>query len=491
MEAMRTALSRSAGLTLLLGLALPLSSCARLFPDPRPSFVLIVIDTLRADYLGCYGFDGEISPNIDALARESLVFERCSSQAPWTTPSVASMMTSLLPDLYGVMLPEDAPRDHREWRRQWNPAIPGAAETLAERLRGEGYRTGAFVANPFLVSGLGFDQGFEIFDTRRARASDRTADRLVEDSAGWLDEALGGNAPFFFYLHLMDVHGPYTAHERHYAAVRGSPGLQGDGHRLSNDEYDRIQPYLRAPPWARQPRGRFVHEWRARYSAGVHAADRRIGRLLDTLRAHRRWSKTVVVVTSDHGEELFDHGGWDHGFSLYQHQIHVPLIIRNPAAPQFARRVDDQVGLVDLMPTLVTVAGAEVPAGLAGRNLFGPRAPAPRPLFASCNKDRPDEAAVVVGPLKLIVDLEVGSRRVFDLDDDPKELAEITTPAAPEIQELQRVLERMAAARKSSAAGSQPILELSDEQLERLRELGYVDPPADLTISRREVREMP
>jgi arylsulfatase A-like enzyme len=474
MDGMRSLSRRIVRAATAFALVLPMASCGTLVRDPRPSIVMIVIDTLRADYLGSYGFEGPISPHIDRLASESVVFESCWSQAPWTTPSVASMMTSQWPDLYGVLLPRGAPRDHSQWRRQWNPAVPASATTLAESLRASGYRTAAFVANPFLIDGLGFSQGFDVFDARRARAADRSAQRLLEDSASWLGEAMDGGSPYFLYLHLMDVHGPYTAHPRHVVAVEDSPGLGAD-HTLSNAEYDRIQPYLRKPRWARQPGSRSVRQWRARYAAGIHAADHQLGELFERLRSHPRWSNTVVVVTSDHGEELFDHGGWDHGFSLYQHQLHVPLILRNPTDSQPARRVTSRVGLVDLMPTLLALAGQDAQTGLAGRDLFGPRSSAPRPLFASCNKDRPDEATVVVGPFKLITDLEAGSRRLFNLAQDPHEIVDLSTTAVAETAELQSVLETVAASRRYSAAGSQPLVELSDEQLESLRELGYVD----------------
>jgi arylsulfatase A-like enzyme len=457
-------------------LLLPASSCGRgPLADARPSIVLVVVDTLRADYLGCYGFDGDISPNIDALAEESFVLNSCYSQAPWTTPSVASMMTSMLPDLYGVGLPEDAPRDHRQWRRQWSPAIPDSATTLAEQLQASGYGTAAFVANPFLIDGLGFDQGFEVFDTRRARAADRSAERLFEDSGEWLDRALDARAPFFLYLHLMDVHGPYNAHRRDFFAVRESPGL-GPDHRLTNEEYDRIQPYLRKPDWAKQPEARFVRTWRGRYAAGVRAVDRQIGSLLDRLRTHPRWANTVVILTSDHGEELFDHGNWDHGFSLYQHQLHVPLIVRLPGGDRAGTRHDGPARLLDLAPTLLGLVGIAPTPADQGRDLLdGGDDTGPQPVFASCNKQRPDEAAVIVGSDKLIVDLESGSHRLYDLETDPGETIDRWSETDETALLLEHLLQRLRSSRLSSAAGSQPIIELTDEQLEQLRELGYVE----------------
>jgi arylsulfatase A-like enzyme len=202
--------------------------------------------------------------------------------------------------------------------------------------------------------------------------------------------------------------------------------------------------------------------------------DRSLGRFLERLRGHPRWKSTIVVVTSDHGEELFDHGGWDHGFSLHDHQIRVPLIFRLPEGSQAGQVVDDDVRLLDLMPTLLAVAKADLPPDVIGRDLLAPPPDVPPPVFASCNKDRPGESAVVFGGLKLIADREAGTRQVFDLGSDPLELDDLSDGDGQDTEALESALQRLLEERDASAVTSRPLVELTDEQIERLRELGYV-----------------
>ena len=442
-----------------------------------PSIILIVVDTLRADYLGCYGFDGEISPRIDELAAESVVFENCSSHAPWTTPSMASMMTSLLPQAHGVAQSPEAPQDYHEWRRQRTSAVPDSAITLAEVLRDRGYRTGAFVSNAFLSHDLGFSQGFDVFDDSANKNRRHEAPEVLEPAGRWLDSALVSRHPFFLYIHLMDVHGPYDSPEGDFNAVRESPGL-GEGQNLSIKEFDRIQPYLRRPQWTRMRHGKKLRTWRGRYAAGVHAADGHLGQLLRRLRQEERWQNTVVVLTADHGEALFDHGGWDHGFSLFKHQLHVPLLIRYPGGKRGGTRVSDVVRLVDLMPTLIKMADAEVPPTATGSDLapltrLAAGVEPPRVVFASSIKNRPGRSSVTVGRYKLIADADGGKTRLFDLISDPGELLDIASVRPDVVRDLKvRLLDELMTI-AANAPEPEVTAELTDEEVERLRELGY------------------
>jgi len=445
-----------------------------------PSIILIVVDTLRADYLGCYGFDGDISPGIDELAEESVLFENCSSQAPWTTPSVASIMTSLLPQAHGVALSSGDLRGFHEWRRQATSAVPDSAITLAEVLRDRGYRTGAFVSNAFLGHDLGFSQGFQVFDDSAAKNRGRAAPEVLEPAGQWLDSALGSRHPFFLYIHLMDVHGPYDSPEGDFYAVRESRGL-GEDRNLSIKEFDRIQPYLRRPQWTRMRHGKNLRTWRGRYAAGVHAADGHLGHLLRRLRQEERWQNTVVVLTADHGEALFDHGGWDHGFSLFQHQLHVPLLIRFPGGERGGTRVSDVVRLVDLMPTLIKIAQAEVPPRVAGEDLaplmrVAAGVESPRTVFATSIKNRPGRSSMTVGRYKLIANADGGKMRLFDLVSDPGEILDIAPVRPDVVRDLKvRLLDELITiAANAPAQSPEATIELTDEEVEQLRELGYV-----------------
>jgi len=443
-----------------------------------PSIILIVIDTLRADYLGCYGFDGDISPRIDELAAESVLFEKCSSQAPWTTPSLASMMTSLLPQAHGVALSPETPQGFHAWRRQWTVAVPDEAVTLAEVLSDRGYRTGAFVSNAFLSRDLGFAQGFQVFDDSAATNRGHAAPEVLEPAGLWLDSALASRHPFFLYIHLMDAHGPYDSPEGNFNAVRESPSL-GETRQLTLREFDRIQPYLRGPQWTRKRHGKMLRTWRGRYAAGVHAADGHLGHLLRRLRQEERWQNIVLVLTADHGEELFEHGGWDHGFSLFQHQLHVPLLIRYPSGERGGKRVSDVVRLVDIMPTLIRIADAEVQPTAAGTDLaplirLAAGVEPPRAVFASSPKNRPGRSSVTVGRYKLIADAKGGKARLFDLVSDPGERLDIAPVRPDVVRDLRvRLLDQLMKIAATAPPASATV-ELPDEQVEELRELGYV-----------------
>jgi arylsulfatase A-like enzyme len=450
-------------------------------PDPTspPSVILIVIDTLRVDFLGCFGFDGPISPNLDALGQRSVVFERCSSQAPWTTPSVASMMTSLYPEAHGVRLGPDDPRTLSEWRQRWTRAIPDETVTLAELLRARGYRTAAFVANTWMTGDLGFDQGFEVFDTSAADRRDRDASALLASGLHWLRTVEAAGRPTLLYLHLMDVHGPYDAPDTDYFEIWESPGL-GPPQRLPEAALDGMERYLLRPRWARLDDRLELRSWRARYGAGVHAVDRRLGSFFRALESEGMWDHQVVIVTSDHGEELHEHGGWDHGFNLYEHQVHVPLMIRFPRDHHAGARVARPVRLVDLLPTVVRLAGAGSPDGAVGADLMprlGDSAGTPRRTiaFSTAVKDRPDAGAVFDGRYKLISDPGSAPPQLFDLIEDPGETTDIAATASDIAAELAADLTAERARITAGDPGTGSAGEIPPEQLERLRELGYLD----------------
>jgi hypothetical protein len=195
-----------------LGLLLPVAGCQE-HSAARPSFVFLLTDTLRADYLGDYGFRGAVSPAFDRLAGESLRFRRAFTNAPWTKPSVATLFTSLYPQIHGL-----TNHSGRYWGRSSHERsegiLPEEARTLAEELRARGYRTAAFVANPLVSSRYGFQQGFEVYHDRESNVGTKL-DALVDDALRWLG-GLRPDEPYFLYLHAMDVHGPYSGSREDY-----------------------------------------------------------------------------------------------------------------------------------------------------------------------------------------------------------------------------------------------------------------------------------
>ncbi len=275
-----------------------------------PNIVFIVIDTLRRDRLGCYGYGKDTTPNIDRFAKGGLLFEDAYTTSSWTWPSTASLMTGLLPDGHGVRSSEAC-------------TLAQGLETLAEALQFRGYTTAAFVGNPIVEPNRYFDQGFETFDVRVPDF--RMSDEFVPNALAWLDE----QAPlrFFLYLHLVDPHTPHRPHPAESARLGlGAPpadwperGL--DGVLLKDQPSAEVKQYANDI-----------------YDASVATADRWVGEVLNQLEELGLSESTIVCVTSDHGEELFDRGLHGHGHSLNAELVRAPLVLRGPGIPVGRRR---------------------------------------------------------------------------------------------------------------------------------------------------------
>jgi arylsulfatase A-like enzyme len=439
----------------------------------RPSILFILVDTLRADYLGSYGFNGDISPNLDRLAAASIRFENCSSQAPWTKPSIASLFTSLYPGVHGV-----TNHDGMFWG-DWTPGmeagkLPEPALTLAEIMQKSGYRTAAFIANPLLAPGYGFEQGFDSYEVYEVEDMSRI---LTDSAIRWMDSD-ATDKPFFAYLHFMNVHGPYRAPEADYLAMKDSPSL-GTDKQLSDKEYDAISDYLKRVPWAEAPEVKQLRTWRARYAAGVREFDRNFLPFLEEITHSGLLDETLLVLTSDHGEELAEHGGWDHGHSLFEHQLRIPLLIRMPEGKGGGREVANVVSLVDLLPTLLTLAGIEHPDGLQGHDISalladGAVGDGSEASFSTATSDRPGLHSVRTRQHKLITDLDSGEVYLFDFENDSGEQQNIAErepgPATRLHERLRLHLEQMA----SHGSLATEVAPISEEMSEQLRKLGYV-----------------
>jgi arylsulfatase A-like enzyme len=444
-----------------------------------PSIILVSIDALRADFLGCYGFQGSVSPNLDRLAAESLLFERCSSQAPSTLPSVASLFTSLHPIAHGVVARPPPGRGNAadELAARTN-AIPAGAITLAEVLRDAGYMTAAFVSNPWLAPIFDFDRGFGVYD-QSTTGLEMSGDRVVRAATEWLRGRRPTPSPVFLYIHLMDVHGPYSSPAEDVAAVRDAPGLGAD-RELTERELSRISEYLLRPSWTGSAEGRRLRGWRSRYAAGVHSVDRHLASFLEELRSLRILDRSAIIITSDHGEELCEHGGWNHGRTLYEHQLHVPLIIRYPGGKLRGVRVSETVRVTDVMRTLLGLAGCEIPAGVRGRDVTpGSRGADPpeaeRIITAAGIGARPSVHGVSNGKHKLIIDLATGDAELYDLETDPGEQVDLIS-RRPEV--AHQLKTRLLAEIRRVQAGSpnaRAVVDIDPARLRWLRELGYLE----------------
>lgn len=365
----------------------PAGEALRAEASEPPNLLFILVDTLRYDRLSAYGYERPTTPHIDSLlADRGVLLENAYSQAPWTLPSVVSYLTGRYP---GEVLSDNMAAF----------GIPPQIPSLPERVRDRGYVTAGFYANPALYRGNGFDRGFDTVFTPPADLEwfTRHADDLNRRMIPWLEA--NQHRPFMLYAHYLDPHDPYDNPDivddrsQFYPDYPGHlhgrliHGIYGGYHKLYFPEED-------------------VRHINALYDSEVVYVDRFVGQLVRALEPEVL-DNTLIVLTSDHGEELYDHGGWKHGQTLYEEQIHVPLIFRWDRRFPAGQRLRGTVELVDLMPTLMAALGAEPDPLWQGRNLLSAlagEAPLPRrPAFAQHLSSGPLRAASVLDGNKLIL----------------------------------------------------------------------------------------
>lgn len=323
--------------------------------------VLFLIDTLRADRLGPYGYERrETSPTMDWLAQHGVVFEQASAPAPWTLPSVASMFTSTLPVEHNVLGRHDK--------------LSSSYETLAERLARCGYRNYSLTGNHFLAEGFGLDQGFD-----KLRLKGRNGGMEISTMLGPHPPE-----PSFVYVHNMEPHDPF-----HFAPPH-TDGFADVGNDLRREMKRHAHSFKAAAEFDYRegfPLGTHdktetqeLHlaglralrtEWSELYDASIRLADSRIASTIKTLEARGYWANTLFIVVSDHGEEIGDRDGWLHDQSVYEELMRVPLIVRFPNDEHAGQRIQSPVSLIDLMPTILDYIGsAELGAEGHGKSLM-------------------------------------------------------------------------------------------------------------------------
>ena len=425
----------------------------------RPNVLVYLIDTLRRDGLGCYGHPGPVSPHIDAFAARGILFERAVAQSSWTRPAVASIITGLWPRRHGVNRMEDA--------------LSAEVTTLAELLRSAGYRTHGVIANSSVARAFGFDQGFDGYGKPPNRQWWSTA--VTEAALDWLDRD-PGEEPFFLYLHTVDPHAPYAPPAD--VRARFAPAVPADGRgglawlkRLGRGEIP-VTPELRA-------------DLRALYDAEVAANDASFGDVLAGLDRRGLLEDTAIVLLSDHGEEFFEHGGWDHGKTLYTEVLEVPLILRFPGLPE-GRRVTRLVQHVDLLPTLLGYLGLPVPSGLDGEDLLPilaapgePREPGDwgeDAVFSYLDSGGIRAAAVTSGPWRYIDSRAPrAGGELYDRAGDPDESHEVLGEHPVEGGYLRTLLRERELAPDEAVAAVPAVMD--DELRRELQALGYLGGP--------------
>jgi arylsulfatase A-like enzyme len=406
--------------------------------EEQPRVVLwISQDTVRADRLGAYGYARPTSPVFDRLARGSLVFENAMSTSSWTLPALASQATSLLPSEHGALRSDLARR-------------PEAGPTVFEVLSRHGFTVLGATANVFFSPAHGLADGFDTLLVHPLARADVLIDRLLQRLAEWD----GGDLALF--VHLMDPHLPY----------------------VPPPPYDTLLGPEAPSPQTASPAERKRTAWSAAYDGEIAWTDAQIGRLLRALEERGLFERALVLYTADHGDELLDHGGFDHGHTLYEELVRVPLVLRVPGGR--GGRIATPVSTLDIAPTLLDALGLEAPASFRGESLLPLADGKPRRgryLFAETEtkQRRPRQYAVREGQLKLILGLSreeegrVVARQLFDLHADPFERASLPASEIP----LDRVAEGyVATARAKAAEGRRAVL--GAEAIEQLKALGYL-----------------
>lgn len=441
--------------------ALGAGACAEKPEGPRPNVLIILIDALRWDYLGVNGYPQPVSPHIDRLAAEGVTFTRARSQCTWTKPSIASLFTSKLPAEHQIFLVGQGNDEHLLTR-----VLDGRFVTIAETFQHAGYATGASIDQVHLPAKAGFAQGFDWYMRRRNTPAWMLIDRLL----GWLDQV--PDKPFFAYLHVLDVHWPYSSHlqKSRLPAAPAPKNLPGCVRNVSQsrDCADTVRAWLREPDGQRA-----LEDLKRRYAREVEATDAAIGGLIRALQKRGRYEDTIVVVTADHGEGFGEHDRLQHGFAPYEEVMRVPLILRLPTRMRpDVRRIDAPVGLVDLYPTLLSLTGLRPEAGLAGENLVPLLQGAPPPDRIIFNESVAGDAATD-GRWKLIR-FSDGRYELFDLLTDPGERTPVSGSCAGPCIRLRDGLERVEALAKQKASRPGDQIEVAPRDVQELKALGYL-----------------
>ena len=456
---------------------IPVSCGAPNAPDPATTpaarnLVILCLDTLRTDRMSLYGHDRPTTPRIDQLATEGVVFDMALSQSNWTVPATASLLTSLYPSEHGAGITGEvrnlSDSEVRQLRKE--------TRTLGQILSEAGFRTALMSANPYLFGR--FKRGFDVAEVERTDATTLT-DRALDFLTAVEDE------PFFLYVQYMDLHQPLIPPKAFFNMFgKEFPGPRDKRYR---DWRFGSHNNFKDPNFTL-----FRDHKLALYDGALRYVDTEIGRLLDALQQAGQLEETLIVVTSDHGEEFWDHakqerelaqdprGFWGigHGHSMYQELLRVPLIFRGPGIDE-GRRVECPARLVDVVPTSLEALGLPTPGGLRGNSLTAFVATSqgapdcqPQPSLAESPAYGPDTRAITYGRFKLIRRYD-GFVQLFDLNGDPGEMVDLSQERPELVAELTALMEQELSNIASSV--SDDTMEFDEDTLEQLRSLGYID----------------
>ncbi|UCG31655.1 MAG: sulfatase-like hydrolase/transferase [Phycisphaerales bacterium] len=474
-------------------------------PEPPRDYnvVLVSIDTLRADRLNCHGYrEREVSPDIDALAGDGVLFENYIAASPWTTPAHLSLLTSLSPSAHRVLRCFEELRNDLSVRGTMD-GLPDVRTTLAKVLRDEGYRTAAFTGGGTMDEAIGFGQGFELYDQSMFKLNSLNTEAMFR----WIRER--GDEQFFLFWHSFEVHAPYTRPHFLSEVLPGATATQ-----ISEEIRELARPLRwRTPDFQEHDAMNIRHAnvlqrhdaytpevSEALYTGGIREADRWLGRLIGLLRALGLYDRKLIVFTSDHGEEFADRTPHDfynrHGHTVYDEMVRVPLILKLPNQQYAGTRVANQARKIDVMPTILDVLGVRLAEsqmqGVSLRAMWvSPAQQEERLAVTEALARRNEKKSVRTGRYKLLFSIDEqtviwhGRRHMpktakrlelYDLKTDPHEQRDIMVShnaeaMAPMVDSLKGYLREHV--RVDGPAARQ--VRLDEATITDLRALGYVE----------------
>ena len=432
----------------------------------KPNLILISVDCLRADHLGAYGYERDTSPRVDEFSREAVLFQTAVSTSSYTLPTHASMLTGLPPGI------------HWAARVGISTTVPYAPELLAEA----GYRVNGVVTAPFLSRSYGFHRGFHTYENRLARADER-----IDKGLELLRE--GGGQDQFLFLHLMDVHWPYSPPRQFITRF---------GERPRDISSVLSQVGQRAPPISQVGLDQIVNL----YDAEIAYVDRELGRFFDELKEMKLYDDALIILTADHGEAFYEHGHWEHarpwsndGPGLYEEIVHIPLIVKWPR--EFSGvKISRLVSQTDVFPTLLEAAGLERPnawaTSLRHHLVRSSRPPVPRTVIAEFTSSSAEGGAamqiafrsqdskyIATFRSRTIPDLyssSIEKEELYDLSNDPREEENLLLESDRGPGSYRKALRAyLAEARKRLLQQQGEEISVDESVLEELRTLGYVE----------------
>jgi arylsulfatase A-like enzyme len=437
-------------------LALAVAACpAGIDRQSHPNILLITLDTTRADRLGCYGYARDTTPNLDALADESIVYTDARSTSSWTLPAHASLFTAKFPTAHGALYDPQGPllltsaiEGPESWDRYRARGLSPDETTLAHLLRDRGYRTGAIVGGPWMKRVFGLDAGFDDYDddqidTVVGRLAVDVTDRAIE----WV--ARNRERPQFLFLNYYDPHAPYTPPEPF-------------GSRFADDD-------LRATG------GRDPESIGAMYDGEIAYMDHHLGRLLDEIRELGLWDDTWIIVTADHGELLGERERFGHGHYLTEPELRIPLIVKYPGSSAGRTDVAAPVQLTEILPMIATRLDLPVPVDVQGDSPDDVEHPIaaevyPLPFIAPDG----DWRAIYRGPFKFLWNSQ-GEHELFDLEADPGEALNLIDENPGKAEELRSALGEFFDGLPRPPEWQAEETPVDPETIEALKGLGYVN----------------